>query len=103
MQSYRSFFMKENLFKRSLATVVAFELRLLCIYLSESTRWLVDGVVMLGLEDMLEEIGFILSFELDEIRSRSVFDSFIDVNGGSDSKNSFELEIDGSLVSITGP
>ena len=59
---------------------------------------------MLGLEDMLEEIGFILSFELDEIRSRSsVFDSFIDVNGGSDSKNSFELEIDGSLVSITGP
>ena len=58
---------------------------------------------MLGLEDMLEEIGFILSFELDEIWSRSVFDSFIDVNGGSDSKNSFELEIDGSLVSITGP
>ena len=35
-------------------------------YLSESTRtWLVD--CMLGLEDMLEEIGFILSFELDEI------------------------------------
>ena len=58
---------------------------------------------MLGLEDMLEEIGFILSFELDEIWSRSVFDSFIDVKGGSDSKNSFELEIDGSLVSITGP
>ena len=69
-------------------------------YLSESAR-LVD--CMLGLEDMLEEIGFILSFELDEIWSRSVFDSFIDVNGGSDSKNSFELEIDGSLVSITGP
>ena len=56
-----------------------------------------------GLEDMLEEIGFILSFELDEIWSRSVFDSLIDVNGFSDSKNSFELEIDGSLVSITGP